>query len=117
MLSKSLKNEIIRLLKPHHPYKIILFGSHARGDVHEHSDIDLLVVLDSDFFPKTFREKMDIYLPISKALSSLKNDISIDLMVYTKPMYKKFLELDSMFSREILKNGIVLYEADFSRVA
>ena len=30
------------------PYKIILFGSYARGTATEDSDIDILVVKDSD---------------------------------------------------------------------
>ena len=30
------------------PEQIILFGSHARGEVGEHSDVDLLVVLRND---------------------------------------------------------------------
>ncbi len=34
----------------------------------------------------------------------------IDLIVYTKPMYERFVDLKSMFSREVLKRGIVLYE-------
>ncbi|MFQ5630414.1 MAG: nucleotidyltransferase family protein [bacterium] len=28
------------------PQKILLFGSYARGDSHQHSDVDLLVVMD-----------------------------------------------------------------------
>ena len=33
-----------------------------------------------------------------------------DLIVHTKPMHDKFLQLGSMFSKEILKRGEVLYE-------
>jgi len=38
--------------------------------------------------------------------------IPIDLIVYTKPMYNKFNELGSLFSKEISQKGIVLYESD-----
>jgi predicted nucleotidyltransferase len=34
-----------RIVRAFHPAKIILFGSHARGDARADSDIDLLVVL------------------------------------------------------------------------
>jgi predicted nucleotidyltransferase len=34
-----------RIVKRFHPEKIILFGSHARGDAGPDSDIDLLVVM------------------------------------------------------------------------
>lgn len=35
-----------RLVREFDPLKIILFGSHARGDATRHSDVDLLVVLE-----------------------------------------------------------------------
>ena len=41
-------NELIstmteRIVRDFHPVQIILFGSHARGDAHPQSDVDLLV--------------------------------------------------------------------------
>jgi len=59
---------------------------------------------------------MGLYLPVSKMLSKVMEEIPIDLLVYSKPMFKKFIELNSMFSKEILQNGIVLYEADHERM-
>lgn len=37
-----------RIRDGYEPEKIILFGSLARGDTHEWSDIDLLIVKDTD---------------------------------------------------------------------
>ncbi|WP_158084260.1 nucleotidyltransferase domain-containing protein [Marispirochaeta aestuarii] len=34
------------------PYKIILFGSAATGNLHNDSDIDIIVVLDNETIPK-----------------------------------------------------------------
>jgi hypothetical protein len=34
----------------------------------------------------------------------------VDLIVHTKAMHRKFIETDSMFAREILQKGKVLYE-------
>lgn len=117
MLSDSLKNKIIALLQPHKPQKIILFGSHARGDANADSDIDLMVVLDTNQYPKNFREKMDLYLPVSRSLTQLNEQIPIDLIVHSKPMHDKFLELNSMFAREIINKGVILYEATDTRMA
>jgi len=56
---KSVKAEIRemvrRIVKQFHPDKIILFGSHARGNVGPDSDVDLLVVMpvDGSKFHKT----------------------------------------------------------------
>jgi len=109
---KSYLPLIIDRLKDFGIYKAILFGSLSFGDVHLDSDIDLIVVTNDNHLPETYREKSDVYLRVSNALSDITAKIPIDLIVYTKPMYKKFNELGSLFSKEVARKGIVLYEAD-----
>jgi len=92
------------------PYKVILFGSFAYGKPTKDSDIDIIVVTNDDFMPKNHREKSELYLKVSNSLTEIIGQIPIDIIVYSKPMYKKFIELSSMFSKKILKNGKVLYE-------
>jgi len=103
---------IIEKLKTIHPYKVVLFGSYAYGEPDVDSDIDLLVVLDSETTPKSFQENMENKLLVRNALWELNKETSIDLIVHTKPMYQKFNALGSMFSKELLEKGRVLYEAD-----
>ncbi|RLC82173.1 MAG: nucleotidyltransferase domain-containing protein [Chloroflexi bacterium] len=103
---------LIERLKTLGPYKVILFGSRAYGTPDKDSDIDLMVVLDTEKMPRTFRENLDNKLLVRNALWELSTRVSIDLIVYTKPMYEKFIELDSMFAREISQRGKALYEAD-----
>lgn len=44
--TESVISEMVdRLVREFDPLKIVLFGSHARGDANRHSDIDLLVVV------------------------------------------------------------------------
>ena len=81
------------------------------GDVHTDSDVDLIVVTDDDHLPASYKEKSEVYLKVSSALTDITREIPIDLIVYTKPMYNKFNELGSPFSKEILQKGIVLYES------
>ena len=107
---EKLKKEIIDRLKPLNPCKIILFGSYAYGNPTKDSDIDLYVVTNNEFMPKSWREKSAVYLEYSKKLRDLQKFIPIDLIVHTKPMFEKFKELDSMFSRMILEDGKILYE-------
>jgi len=106
---EKIKFEIIERLKPLNPNKIILFGSYAYGTPHKDSDIDLYVVSNDNFMPQSWREKMQIKLKFSKALRDIKQYHDIDLITHTKKMYEKFLELDSMFSKEILTKGQVIY--------
>ena len=104
-------NDIVNKLKKLNLKKVILFGSHAYGTASGESDIDLIVVTSDEFYPKNYRERIDVQLKVSKALSEITKKIPIDLIVYTKPMYNKFLEMNSLFCKEINEKGRVLYEA------
>jgi predicted nucleotidyltransferase len=108
--------QIIEKLKPLNPHKVILFGSHAYGTATKDSDIDLLVVTNDDVMPKNFRENMGFYLKVARTLSEIKRKIPVDLIVHTIPMHERFIELGSMFSKEILSKGKILYEKDYERV-
>lgn len=101
---------ILEKLKKINLYKVILFGSFAYGKPDKDSDIDLIVVTNDEYFPKDYQEKSDLYLKVSNTLSDIAGKIPIDLIVYTKPMYNKFIQLGSLFSKEITQNGVILYE-------
>ena len=101
---------LIEKLKSTQPEKIILFGSYAYGIPTENSDLDILVVTGDDTIPSSFSEKSQIYLRISKSISDIKTKFPIDLIVHTKAMHLKFIELNSLFARELLMKGKVLYE-------
>ena len=103
---------IVENLKALRPYKIILFGSYAYGEPNADSDIDVLVVLNTERMPKNFRENMENKLLVRNTLWELSKKTPIDLIVHTKPMYQKFNALGSMFSKELLEKGKVLYEGD-----
>jgi predicted nucleotidyltransferase len=102
---EEIKPLIVERLKPLNPDKIILFGSYAYGTPNEDSDIDLYVVTNDDFMPQTWKEKSEVTKKISKRLRDLRKYISIDLIVHTRKMNEKFLEMDSMFSRKISHEG------------
>ncbi|MFP4527732.1 MAG: nucleotidyltransferase domain-containing protein [Candidatus Kapaibacterium sp.] len=111
MDSESIINRIKEKLMQARLHKIILFGSHSIGSADSDSDIDLLVVTSDKFIPKNFKEKSELMLKIAKLIAEEKRQHPIDLLVYTLPMYQKFIEQDSAFSREIRTKGKTLYEA------
>ena len=94
-----------KIRKEYQPEKIILFGSYAYGRPDADSDIDLLVVLDKDTFPRDFKERSKNYLSISRLLREIEREIPIDLIVYTKSEFERFVQLGSLFSKKILKEG------------
>lgn len=101
---------IVEKLKGTNPEKIILFGSYAYGEPEDNSDLDILVVTGDEIMPSNFSERSMIYLRISKAISEIKREFPVDLIVHTKPMHRSFIENNSLFARELLEKGKVLYE-------
>lgn len=102
---------IVARLQQVDPAKIILFGSQASGEANEASDLDLIVVINSDEMPTTHREKQDMYLEVARSLRDIRREISIDLIVHTRPMHARFMAMGSAFSREVQRKGKVLYES------
>ena len=103
---QQLKECLIEL----NPFLVLLFGSYAYGTPHIDSDIDLLVVTNDEFVPQTFKEKTNLHIAVSEHILKISKQVPVDLIVYTLPMYRQFLASGSSFSKEILNNGIVLYE-------
>lgn len=113
MLQHAIKDEILRTLTNSLKiYKVILFGSLSTGTADRDSDIDLIVVTDDDSMPRSYRESMQNYLSVSAVLREIKARVPIDLIVHTKPMHEEFIHLGSMFSKNVMKRGEVLYEKD-----
>ena len=76
--------------------KIILFGSNARGEDNQQSDIDLLVITHND------KEVRDI---IEKYLSKRK----VQIITKTPLSFSELEKKDPVFFRE-LELGIILWE-------
>ena len=110
--TKRRLQEIIASLRPIDPLKVILFGSQARGAATRESDLDLLVVLKSDVLPGTYQEKETIYLQVARLLRDIRRETPLDLIVHTRPMHARFIEMDSLFAKQVLQKGVVLYESD-----
>jgi predicted nucleotidyltransferase len=117
MDTRKIISEITEIFIQQGVDRVILFGSHAYGNTSNDSDIDLVIVVPLGTYPSTHREKMDLYLHYNHFIKNFKKIVPIDLIVYTKASYEKFIELDSMFSREITSKGIILYEANNKGVA
>ncbi|WP_429885998.1 nucleotidyltransferase domain-containing protein, partial [Geoalkalibacter halelectricus] len=113
-LAEDIKSEIVEKLKAVDPEKIILFGSRAWGRPSAESDIDLYVVTKDNFMPQTWSEKNRVYLKVARALQEIVRQYPTDLIVHTRPMHQKFMEMNSSFAREIAAKGQKLYECQGS---
>ena len=99
---KLLKEIVKRILKVTQPEKIILFGSHARGDATGISDIDILVIQPS---------KLPRYKRSSRIRLALKGLFSSkDIVVYTPQEVNEWKSASTSFIATVLREGRVLYE-------
>jgi predicted nucleotidyltransferase len=107
-LPENLKNEIVARIQPLDPEMVVLFGSYAAGEPNEDSDIDLYIVTKDDRIPHTWREKSNLRLAYSQRLLDFRIKYPVDLIVHTKPMHERFMEIKSSFSRDIMNKGVRL---------
>ena len=101
MLEKELDRFVKILVAEENPELILIFGSMVSGEIHEWSDIDLVVV------QKTER-------PFMKRLHHLRGllrpKVGVDLLCYTPDEFEQMARDRSFFKQEILGKGVVLYE-------
>ncbi len=103
-------HDIVSRLIALDPYRIVLFGSVASGTEELGSDIDLLVILDSEKISQTYEERMQGRLMVRKSLLSVNKHVPIDLIVYTKGEYELLKKYGSSFLLELESSGKTLYE-------
>jgi len=108
-ISADLVSKIIQSLIGLNIYKIILFGSYARGTATENSDIDLVVVLDSEEMSQLFKDRMARRRPVSRSLLEINRQYPMDIIVYTKAEYEFLKGKEDFFIQEIEETGRELF--------
>ena len=104
MITQEQIDEILKIIiENYKPEKIILFGSYAYGNPNEYSDLDLLIIKDTDL-PRYKRAR-----EIRKHLWGII-DIPKDIIVYTQDEIDDWKEVEEAFITSVVKEGKVLYE-------
>jgi len=103
-------DSLIAALKPSDPRKIVLFGSHAEQNAGEGSDIDLLVILDSDHVSKTYSERLGKKAAVRSLVLEINRKVPLDLLVYSREELRLIKQLGNSFIDEIEKTGRTIYE-------
>jgi len=103
-------DNLIVLLKSSDPYKIILFGSYAKGNQDENSDIDLMVILDNNHVSKTYQERLNKKISVKNLLLEINRKIPLDILVYSKEELNIIKKHGNYFIDEIEKTGKIIYE-------
>lgn len=103
MIESGKINEIVdRIACNFKPDKIILFGSYASGTPNNDSDIDLLIIKDTDL-PRHKRS-----FDIQKLLRG--SMIPMDILVYTQKEFEQEQLSKYSFLSSAIKTSKILYE-------
>lgn len=98
---QSLQSAIRKLAEAFHPERIILFGSQARGDADEHSDVDLLVITNIQGSRRSMMVAMDRELRGS--------GFARDIVILTPDEFERDKEIPGTVARPAWKEGKILY--------
>lgn len=92
---------IITICQRYAIIKAIVFGSFAVGDISKRSDLDLILIMETD---KRFLDRYDgIYPEITDAIKHR----AVDLLIYTPGEFQKMQ--DEPFMRRAVNQGVVFY--------
>jgi predicted nucleotidyltransferase len=101
-VADKLPEVVERLVSKLRPERIILFGSYAYGRPTPDSDVDLLVILETD------ASATERYLAVSRLL--YPRPFPVDILVRTPREIEQALNVGDFFIREIVSQGRVLYK-------
>lgn len=91
-----------RIKKEYRAEKVILFGSYARGEATEDSDIDLFIVAPTK---ERFFQRM---ATVRRLIRDLRNGLPVAPIVLTAKELEKRKKAEDPFVEEILAAGIPL---------
>ena len=83
------------------PERIIVFGSYANGQVHEWSDLDLVVVAETE---------LPFFERLKQVILLTRSNVGMDVLVYTPSEWEHLRDERLFIREEITKKGRVVYE-------
>lgn len=101
LLETELNRYLTLLCERYDPERVLLFGSLASGNTDDWSDIDLVIVKDTE---KRFLDRTKEVMQLLKPL------VGVDILVYTSAEFAQLSRERAFIRHEVIGKGKVLYE-------
>lgn len=103
----DIKAIVEQIVSRFHPEKVILFGSYAYGEPTPDSDVDLLVIMETEGNPLRTAGNIS---------AAIDHPFPLDILVMTPSYFAESLAEKDIFETQVVTKGLVLYEAQNARV-
>jgi predicted nucleotidyltransferase len=103
-INETLNAALRRIVNDYKPEKIIVFGSYAYGQPDSESDLDLLIIKQTNERP------IDRRIAVRTLLRPLKLRPGVSPIVVTQDEIDERLALGDPFAEELMTKGRVIYE-------
>ena len=100
---QTIQQAVARLVAAANPSKVILFGSYARGDATEDSDLDLMVI------EQEVVNQFDEMVRLRNAIGDMS--VGVDLLVYSDSEATRRSQVPGSLLYWAFKEGRVVYDA------
>lgn len=101
-LNSELRRVVARWKKDPSVRQIILFGSLANGTARSGSDIDIIIIQETE---KKFLQRLEQFY--------LDSQTAMDILVYTPDEFREMKERN--FLKQALKDSVIIYETGSTR--
>ena len=102
MIQKSVLKKIQEVLSTTPCHKAYVFGSYANGTADKYSDLDLVIIAETNRpFVERFRD-FDTILEISP--------VPVELIIYTPNEFENMIKKENPLVMNVLKEGKCIYE-------
>jgi predicted nucleotidyltransferase len=98
---KAINQVVKQIVEKFKPQKIILFGSYAKGNPRPESDVDLLIVMNTQL--REVQQAIQI-------CQQIEYRFGLDLIVHTPKYLADRVKMGDSFLQDVLKEGKVIYE-------
>jgi HEPN domain-containing protein/predicted nucleotidyltransferase len=93
--------ELVEALQSYAPEKILLFGSYARGEQDDFSDLDIVVIKETE---ERFLDRL------ARICELVPEAGAMDVLVYTPDEFAGMQAQGRVFIQQVVEDGVVLYE-------